>query len=214
MSDNQSVVTTKNGKVEGFTLNGLHVFKGIPYAAPPVGELRWRPPQPVRSWPGVRPADRFEHQCLQARPFGDMMFRNAGGSEDCLYLNVWTPACDDAQRPVMVWIHGGASGSGSGGPSVNMLAPAMKIAVARLELAMGARLQVSSGYRTTRYQAELCQRVTGPCAPPGRSMHQSGLAVDAANWRQTLPHLAAASLCQPLPANDAVHLSHTTGREC
>ena len=107
-----------------------------------------------------------------------------------------------------------AAGTGWGGPSVNLLAPAMKLAVARLELAMGARLQVTSGYRTAGYQAKLCRRVAGPCAPPGRSMHQHGLAVDVANWYQAVPHLAAVGLCQPLPSNDANHLSHATSREC
>ena len=107
-----------------------------------------------------------------------------------------------------------AYGTGWGGPSVNLLAPSMKLAVARLELAIGARLQVTSGYRTAGYQAQLCRRVVGPCAPPGQSMHQHGLAVDVANWPQAVPHLAAVGLCQPLPTNDAVHLSHVTGREC
>ncbi len=88
---------TTNGAVQGLTLaSGVRTFRGIPYAAPPVPDLRWRPPQPVQGWRGVRPADRFEHQCLQARPFGDMMFRNAGGSEDRLYLNVWTPPAANA----------------------------------------------------------------------------------------------------------------------
>ena len=79
---------------------------------------------------------------------------------------------------------------------------------------MGARLQLWSGYRTAGYQAQLCTQVSGPCADPGESMHQYGQAVDAINWAQTLPHLDAVGLCQPLPANDANHLSHVTGREC
>ena len=107
-----------------------------------------------------------------------------------------------------------AYGTGWGGASVNLLAPVMKVAVARLELAMGARLQLWSGYRTAGYQAQLCTRVSGPCADPGESMHQYGLAVDAINWAQTLPHLDAVSLCQPLPVTDANHLSHVIGREC
>lgn len=90
----------------------------------------------------------------------------------------------------------------------------MKVAVARLERAMGQRLQVVSGYRTAGYQAQLCQRVTGPCAPPGQSMHQLGLAVDVTNWRSALPHIGRVGLCQPLPTNDAGHLSHVDGREC
>jgi hypothetical protein len=85
-------VRTAHGLVAGLVApSGVRMFRGIPFAAPPVGDLRWRPPQPVRSWTGVRPADRFAYQCMQARVFGDMMFRNAGMSEDCLYLNVWQP---------------------------------------------------------------------------------------------------------------------------
>lgn len=110
--------------------------------------------------------------------------------------------------------HRSAYGTGWGGPSVNLLAPHMKVAVARLERAMGQRLLVVSGYRTAGYQAQLCQLVTGPCAPPGRSMHQLGLAVDVINWQEALLHLDRVGLCQPLPDNDAVHLSHVTGREC
>ena len=108
---------TTNGAVQGITLaSGARSFRGIPYAAPPVRDLRWKPPQPVRSWQGLRPADRFEHQCLQARAFGDMMFRNAGGSEDCLYVNVWTPpnAAPNAKLPVLFYIFGGGWVAGDG----------------------------------------------------------------------------------------------------
>ena len=84
---------TVNGAVVGVTLpSGVKAFRGVPFAAAPVRENRWRPPQPVRNWTGARLADRFADQCMQARMFGDMMFRNSGVSEDCLYLNVWMPA--------------------------------------------------------------------------------------------------------------------------
>jgi para-nitrobenzyl esterase len=108
---------TTNGAVQGITLSsGVRSFRGIPYAAPPVRDLRWKPPQPVQSWQGVRLAERFEHQCLQARAFGDMMFRNAGGSEDCLYVNVWTPpnAAPNATLPVLFYIFGGGWVAGDG----------------------------------------------------------------------------------------------------
>jgi para-nitrobenzyl esterase len=110
-------VQTANGAVQGLTLaSGVRAFRGLPYAAPPVRDMRWRPPQPVARWSGVRLADRFAHQCLQARPFGDMMFRNAGGSEDCLYLNVWTPpgAAPNAKLPVLFYIFGGGWIAGDG----------------------------------------------------------------------------------------------------
>jgi para-nitrobenzyl esterase len=109
-------VSTANGVVQGTTLaSGILVFKGIPYAAPPVRDLRWRAPQPPANWQGVRLADRFAAQCMQTRVFGDMMFRNAGISEDCLYLNVWTPeARATAKRPVLVYFFGGGFIAGDG----------------------------------------------------------------------------------------------------
>jgi para-nitrobenzyl esterase len=67
-------------------------FKGIPFAAPPVGNLRWREPQPVQDWTGVRKANKFGPRAMQLPVFGDMNFRSDGVGEDCLYLNVWTPA--------------------------------------------------------------------------------------------------------------------------
>ncbi|HEX2780431.1 MAG TPA: carboxylesterase family protein [Gemmatimonadaceae bacterium] len=110
-------VRTANGVVAGITApSGVREFRGIPYAAPPVRELRWRPPQPARSWTGVRQADRFADQCMQARIFGDMVFRNSGISEDCLYLNVWEPASAKAgaKLPVLVYFYGGGFVAGDG----------------------------------------------------------------------------------------------------
>jgi para-nitrobenzyl esterase len=114
--EDRAVVTLSLGQVEGVCQEGLAVFKGVPYAAPPVGERRWRPPQPVEPWQGV----------LQARQFGTIAPQNpmlgelvpAGEpepqGEDCLYLNIWSPGLDDKRWPVMVWIHGGAFSIGSG----------------------------------------------------------------------------------------------------
>lgn len=107
-------VKTATGLVRGATEAGVTAFKGIPYAAPPVGEFRWRPPQPVSPWKGVRDATKFCADCPQRTFPGS----TATISEDCLFLNVWAPATakKNSKLPVMVWIHGGAfvGGSGSG----------------------------------------------------------------------------------------------------
>ncbi len=90
-------------------------FAGIPFAAPPVGLLRWKPPQPAAAWSGGRAAVRFADQCMQARPFSDMVFRNQGTSEDCLYLNLWTTSPTTSQRmPVLVYFFGGGFIAGDG----------------------------------------------------------------------------------------------------
>jgi para-nitrobenzyl esterase len=108
-------IQTQSGLVEGATsANGkVRVFEGIPFAAPPVGNLRWQPPQAVPAWEGVRKATVFAPRCMQAPIYSDMVFRDSGPSEDCLYLNVWSPANSaDAKLPVMVWIYGGGFAAG------------------------------------------------------------------------------------------------------
>ncbi|MDQ1374750.1 MAG: para-nitrobenzyl esterase [Actinomycetota bacterium] len=111
-----SAVETATGRVEGRTKDGVTQFRGIPFAAPPVGDLRFRPPQPALSWTGTRDATRFGPQALQAAGQMEALFGGTppASSEDCLFLNVYTPAADDARRPVLVWIHGGAFLTGSG----------------------------------------------------------------------------------------------------
>jgi para-nitrobenzyl esterase len=109
-------VRTPEGALEG-ALNAdksVLAFKGIPYAAPPVGALRWKAPQPVAPWSGVRQAAAFGAHCMQTNVFGDMVFRDPGQSEDCLSLNVWAPTAPHAGGlPVMVWIYGGGFVAGA-----------------------------------------------------------------------------------------------------
>ena len=116
-----ATVELDSGQISGIdgSTAGVRVFKGIPYAAPPVGKLRWRAPQQVAHWDGVRNSDQFGAMCMQPA------FRGAGApavtttppkmSEDCLFLNVWTAATSaNDKRPVMVWIHPGGYQTGSG----------------------------------------------------------------------------------------------------
>src|SRR5947209_4624122 len=110
-----TVVDTTSGKLEGLAEAGLQVFRGIPFAAPPVGELRLRAPRAVKPWTGVRPATEFGCWSPQNSPATTLSGQLPGEqAEDCLSLNVWTPAADSARRPVLVWIHGGGFIGGSG----------------------------------------------------------------------------------------------------
>jgi len=113
-----SIVTTRYGKLEGEEQDGLHVFKGIPFAAPPIGALRWLAPQPLAPWNGMREARRFGPTAPQNPSLLAAMKTEGEQSEDCLYLNVWTPGADRARRPVMVWIHGGAFSIGGAAQSI------------------------------------------------------------------------------------------------
>ncbi|MBL8519881.1 MAG: carboxylesterase family protein, partial [Betaproteobacteria bacterium] len=108
-----ATVRIESGVIEGVQENGLDVFKGVPFAAPPVGPLRWRPPATVAAWQGARAADRFSPICMQRGAYPEHAPPEPM-SEDCLYLNLWVPAgAADRKLPVMVWIHGGGLVNGS-----------------------------------------------------------------------------------------------------
>ncbi|GAA0629100.1 carboxylesterase family protein [Brevundimonas kwangchunensis] len=108
------VVNAPAGSVRGTTDDAISAFKGIPFAAPPVGDMRWRPPAPAATWQGVRDATQFGAACMQPTPVIQTIYSADIGrtSEDCLTLNVWTPSIT-GKAPVMVWIHGGALVTGS-----------------------------------------------------------------------------------------------------
>ena len=102
------------GQVEGVAAGGIVAFKGLPFAAPPVGDLRWKKPQPVVAWSGVKKASAFAASCMQDPGMLGFMQAPPGTSEDCLYLNVWTPAKAASDKlPVMVWIYGGGFAAGT-----------------------------------------------------------------------------------------------------
>ncbi|HTI06959.1 MAG TPA: carboxylesterase family protein [Puia sp.] len=109
-------VRIADGALEGvIETNGIRSFKGIPFAQPPVGDLRFKEPQPVKPWKGVRKANAFGPRAMQLPLFSDMNFRSNGMSEDCLYLNVWTPAKSSGEKlPVLVYFYGGGFVGGDG----------------------------------------------------------------------------------------------------
>jgi para-nitrobenzyl esterase len=110
--DKGPVVNTTNGSVRGFSSSGVYRFLGIPYAAPPIGNLRWRPPAPVEKWRDTRDATRFGNPCPQVTELGAFA-GPPSTTEDCLYLNVFTTGNSGPKKPVIVWIHGGGNIDGS-----------------------------------------------------------------------------------------------------
>ncbi len=138
------IVETSYGKLRGGEENGISSFRGIPFARPPVGDLRWRPPQLPEPWSGERDATAFGASAMQRRGAGGMSdligIPSETTSEDCLYLNVWTPAADAGRRPVLVWIHGGGNVVGSGSqPRINgeLLARRGDVVVVTLNYRLG-----------------------------------------------------------------------------
>ena len=121
----RATVTVAGGRLEGVAGRdaSVRVFKGVPYAVPPVGPRRWKAPEPATSWSGVRAADRFAPACVQnvagARlPWTEEFMHQGAVDEDCLYLNVWTTSSRGARRPVLVYIYGGGFNEGSGSVAI------------------------------------------------------------------------------------------------
>jgi para-nitrobenzyl esterase len=109
--------TIKNGTIEGYhdAEKGLNLFLGVPYAKPPVGDLRWKAPQAAEGWSGVKETKQFGNNPVQTNVFGDMKYRSSGNSEDCLYLNVWAPTEKTEEKlPVLVYFYGGGYVAGDG----------------------------------------------------------------------------------------------------
>jgi para-nitrobenzyl esterase len=110
------VATITSGKVSGAVEDGVASWKGIPFAAPPVGPLRWRAPQPPARWAGVRSTTEYSHDCMQ-KPFdGDAAPLGTPPAEDCLYLNVWKPVNATGKLPVVLWVYGGGFINGGSSP--------------------------------------------------------------------------------------------------
>ena len=135
------VVATDKGKVQGRVENGVSAWLGIPFAAPPVGPLRWRAPQPAAAWDGVRQADAYGSDCMQLPFPSDAAPLGTPPAEDCLYVNVWKPAKAHGKLPVIVWIYGGGFVNGGSSPPTYSGAP----------LAKQGAVVVSFNYRLGRF---------------------------------------------------------------
>ncbi len=159
------VVLAPAGAVRGEAAGEVNVFRGLPYAAPPVGALRWRPPAPLEPWSGVREAKAFGPACLQPRapPGGIYASELPQLSEDCLTLNVWAPAHPpngSAAAPVMVWIHGGSLTAGSSRESMYDGAALARRGI--VVVSINYRLGVL-GIRNSAPRAPMASRETTAC---------------------------------------------------
>jgi para-nitrobenzyl esterase len=140
-ADEGTAVTVDTGRLEGSSADGVLSWKGIPFAAPPVGALRWRAPQPAATWQGVRDAEAYGNDCMQVPFPSDAAPLGTPPAEDCLYLNVWRPANGAKKLPVVFWIYGGGFVNGGASPPTYSGA----------ELAKQGVLFVSANYRVGRF---------------------------------------------------------------
>ena len=149
------VVKISEGSVRGSLVDGVASWKGNPFAAPPVGRLRWRAPQPATPWTGVRDALDYQHDCMQLPFPSDAAPLGTTPSEDCLYLNVWKPAQTTGRLPVLVWIYGGGWVNGGASPATYSGANLARegILVARFNYRIG-RFGVFAHPQLTRESAD------------------------------------------------------------
>ncbi|MFX1323799.1 MAG: carboxylesterase/lipase family protein [Promethearchaeota archaeon] len=140
--DKTKIIETKSGKIQGYVQGGLQIFKAIPFAEPPIGSLRFSPPVRKKPWEGVLETMKYGPYAFQGySPLEEMFPQDIQESEDCLTLNVWTPATDSSKRPVMVWIHGGAFVTGSGAVPIydgSTLATRGNVVVVTINYRLGA----------------------------------------------------------------------------
>lgn len=137
------IVETELGKIEGYSEKGIDIFKGIPYAEPPIGEFRFAPPREKESWEGVLDATQYGPRAIQGYTQLENFFPLKGidSEADCLTLNIWTPSCDSEKRPVMMWIHGGAYIFGTGSNPIydgSILAKRGNIVIVTINYRLGA----------------------------------------------------------------------------
>lgn len=151
-------IRTENGSVRGEAAEGVESWKGIPFAAPPVGPLRWRAPQPAANWSGVRDATRYSPDCMQ-KPFpSDAAPLGTTPAEDCLYANIWRPAGAKGRLPVLVWIYGGGFVNGGASPPT----------YAGANMARKGVVFVSFNYRVGRFGTFALPQLTAQNADGGR----------------------------------------------
>ena len=159
-----STVTTAHGRLRGFSDGDLQIFRGIPFAAPPTGPRRFAPPAPAEAWIGDRDATQFGMSAPQNSVPFDLIDLDVGPTaEDCLYLNVVTPGSDDASRPVLVWIHGGAFTIGSGSQQIydpRPLARRGDVVVVSINYRLGALGFLALGAEGTTANAGLLDQVS------------------------------------------------------